>query len=226
MKPLRIRAVWVVTIALLLVTTSFAGARNANPGVLPPDSRVQGLTYGEWSARDEQYILTIPASQSPFTGATGTHCIFKQVGNVAMILGDTSIGVPLECQVSAGTMLFFVIVANECSTLEPPPWYGGNEAELRACAQSLVPENLQASIDGVEVQNLDQYIFTSPLYEFTVPEDNIFGVPAGSTGESVSYGAWLLLAPLNPGPHTIYLYGSYPSLGFVSVQTYELTVTR
>jgi hypothetical protein len=143
-----------------------------------------------------------------------------------MIIGDTSIGVPLECQVPAGTMLFFVIVASECSTLEPPPFYGGNEEELTACAQSFVTENLQASIDGVEVQNLDQYLFTSPLYEFTLPEDNVFGLPVGTTGESVSYGAWLLLAPLNPGPHTIYLYGSYPSLGFVSVQTYELTVTR
>jgi hypothetical protein len=143
-----------------------------------------------------------------------------------MIFGDTANNVPLKCQVPPGTMLFFLIVANECSTLEPPPWYGENEAELRLCAQSLVPENLQASIDGVEVQNLDQYVFTSPLYKFTMPEDNIFGVPAGSTGESVSYGAWLMLAPLDPGMHTIYLYGSLPSVPFESFQTYELTVTR
>jgi hypothetical protein len=226
MKPTRIRTVWVVTIALLLVTTSVAGARNANPGILPPNSRVHGLTYGEWSARFWQYILTIPASQSPFFGMTGTNCIYEQVGNVAMIIGDTAINEPLECQVPAGTMLFFVLEAGECSTLEPPPWYGGNEAELTACAQSFVTENLQASIDGVEVQNLDQYLFTSPLYEFTLPEDNIFGLPAGTTGESVSYGAWLMLAPLNPGMHTIYLYGYVPSLDFESFQTYELTVTR
>jgi hypothetical protein len=225
MKPTRIRTVWVVTIALLLVTTSVASAGNANPGVLPPDSRVQRLTYGGWSARLWQYVFSIPAPQSPLTGGTGTHCIFKRVGNVAMIMGDTAINEPLECQVPAGTMLFFVIVASECSTLEPPPFYGGNEAELTACAQSFVPENLQASIDGVEVQNLDQYLFTSPLYEFTLPEDNVFGLPAGTTGESVSHGAWLLLAPLNPGMHTIHLYGSLPD-GFTSVQTYELTVTR
>jgi hypothetical protein len=226
MKPTRIRTVWVVTIALLLVTTSVASARNANPGILPPNSRVQGLTYGEWSAQFLQYALTIPASQSPFTGATGTNCIFKQVGNVAMIIGDWAINEPLECQVPPGTMLFFLLVGSECSTLEPEPWYGGNEAELTACAQSFVTENLQASIDGVEVQNLDQYLFTTPLYEFTLPEDNIFGLTAGTTGESVGYGAWLLLAPLNPGMHTIYLYGSLPSMGFESFQTYELTVTR
>jgi hypothetical protein len=48
MKRSRIRTALLATIALLLITSVIASAHGgANPGVLPPTSRVQGLSYGE-----------------------------------------------------------------------------------------------------------------------------------------------------------------------------------
>jgi len=123
-------------------------------------------------------------------------------------------------------MLFLDIVSAECSTLEPPPFYGGNEEELRACALSFTLSNLEASVDGVAVENLSQYIHTSPLFEFTVPEDNILEAPAGSNGESVSNGAHLMLAPLSPGKHTIHLHGFVPEVDFTVDMNLELTATQ
>jgi hypothetical protein len=211
MKRLRIRmTVVLVIMVLLLITQSVASAHgNANPGVLPPNSRVQGLTYGEWSARWWQYVLSIPAPQNPLTGGTGANCVFQRIGNVGLVAADPQAGQTLTCEVPAGMMLYLDILSAECSTLEPPPFYGGNEEELRACAESFIHSDLEASIDGVAIQNLSQYIHTSPLFEFTLPEDNILGVPAGSVGESVSNGAHLMLAPLTPGQHTIHLHGEY-----------------
>jgi hypothetical protein len=227
MKRIRIRTIMVVTIVLLLITVSIAVARgNQNPGVLPPNNRVQGLTDGEWSAIWWQHILSIPASQNPLAGATGANCVYERVGNVGVVMADPQAGQVLSCEVPVGMMLYLDIVSAECSTLEPPPFHGGNEEELRACALSFTLTDLQASIDGVAVENLGQYIHTSPLFEFTVPEDNILGVPAGSFGKSVSNGAHLMLAPLSPGMHTIHLHGYVPEVDFTADLSFEITATR
>jgi hypothetical protein len=83
MKRYRIHIIVVVTAILVLTTVSIASSRgNVNPGILPPNSQVQGLTYGEWSARWWQYVLSIPAPQNPLEGATGNHCVFQRIGNV------------------------------------------------------------------------------------------------------------------------------------------------
>ena len=220
----RLRLCLIVALALLLVTVSVAGASgNPNPGVLPPNSRVQERTLGEWTALYWEYVLTIPTWQSPFFGNVGTGCLYERIGNVALIAADWNRPL-VTCEVPAGTMLQFMVVGTECSTLEAPPFYGGNEEELRACAQSIALDDLQASIDGVPLENLSQYVYTSPLYEFTMPEDNIFGVPAGTTGQSVGHAFYVALAPLSAGTHMLHFYGYIPDFDFPSEFNFELTV--
>jgi hypothetical protein len=121
-------------------------------------------------------------------------------------------------------ILFLDILSAECSTLEPPPFYGGNEEELRACAEGFILHDLEASIDGATLRDLDQYIHTSPLFEFTLPEDNILGSDE-LVGQSVSNGAHLMLAPLTPGEHMIHLHASYPDMDFTVDMNIELIVT-
>jgi hypothetical protein len=87
--------------------------------------------------------------------------------------------------------------------------------------------DLQASIDGVSVQNLDQYIHLSPLFDFTLPENNILGTTDELSGQSVSNGAHLMLAPLSPGKHTIFLQATVPELDDFTVEmNFDLTVTQ
>jgi hypothetical protein len=227
MKRSRTWTVLTVAMALLLITTTVAGAGgNANSGVLPPNSRVQGLTYGGWLARWWQYALELPASQNPLSGATGENCTFQRWGSVALVLANSGMDVPIVCEVPVGTMIFLEVLSAECSTLEPPPFYGGNEAELRACAETFVPTALEASIDGIDVKNLSDYVVeSSPLYTFTVPEDNILGVEV-ATGESVASGAHLLLAPLTPGKHTIHVKGTYAQFPYTAAKVFDLTVAQ
>jgi hypothetical protein len=101
---------------------------------------------------------------------------------------------------------------------------------------------LHASIDGVPVGNLDPS--TTPYracagpaadgcaapFSLTVPADNLFasfGLPAGTYGPTVADGAYLLLAPLPPGSHTITFGGTGFSFGspFSQDITYHLTVS-
>ena len=226
MKRYRNQIAIVVTVLLLLTTVSIASSRgNANPGILPPNSRVQGLTYGEWSARWWQYVLSIPAPQNPLNGGTGNQCAFQQIGNVGLIAVDPTLVEPIQCEVPNGITLYLDILSVECSTVEEDPFYGENEEELRTCASGFNITDLQASIDGHAVKNLSQYIHTSPLFEFTLPEDNVLFTDE-LTGESVSNSAHLMLAPLRPGEHTIYLHASIPELEFTVDMNIDLFVTQ
>ena len=224
MKNTSFRILTMVTLALLLATNSIATVQaRSNTGVLPPKARLQGRALAEWTALHWEYIMTLPASESPFLGNIGTGCIYQRVGNVALIAIDW--GRPeIICEVPAGVFVNFMIVGAECSTLEPPPFYGANEEELRNCALSVTLTDLMATIDGLDVQEPERYIFTSPLYEFTLPEDNFLGLPGSPTGESVGYSFYLSLTPLNPGVHMLHLYGYVPEYDFASEYHINLIV--
>jgi len=225
MNKYRVPLIIALVVLFLLAASFVALARgNNNSGILPPTSYVQGLSYGGWLARWWNYALTMPMAENPLTGGTGENCVFKRVGNVGLVVANSQLDVPIRCKVPTGMMLYIEVLGAECSTLEPPPFYGSNKAELQNCAQAFVPQDLEASIDNVEVQNLSKFIFTSPLYEFTEPEDNILGVPAGTTGQSIGSGAYLMLNPLSPGKHTIHVKGTYPDMGYTAEKTFDITV--
>jgi len=227
MKKPRFWYVIVVTIVLLLLTVFIVSASSkANPGVLPPTSQVQGRTYGEWSAIWWQYVFSLPMDQNPLVGATGTACSFERIGNVAVVVVDPLSIEPIECEVPAGVMLYLDILSPECSALDEPPFYGEDEEALRACAESFILSDLAATVDGVDIQDLDQFIHTSPLFEFTLPENNILELDAGLTAQSISNGAHLMLAPLTPGEHTVHFHASYADFGFTVDTYYNITVIR
>jgi hypothetical protein len=224
MKNIRTIVILAVTLTLLFSTVIIVTAHsNANPGVLPPTSRVQSLTYGQWLAKWWQYALELPATQNPLTNGTN-ECAIKRLGNVGLVVANSTLDIPIECTVPVGMKLYIEVLGAECSNLEEPPFFGGTEEELISCASGFVPQDLEASIDGVEVSNLSTYIVLSPRYDFTNPEDNILGVDPGTVGESVGSGAYLLLAPLSPGNHTIHVQGTYPDLEYTADKTFNLIV--
>ncbi len=220
----RLRLSLTLVLALLLVAVSVAGASSARGRVLPPDTRLYGLTSADWAAVVWQAVLSIPAPENPVVGAPWTDCFLERIGNVGLGLGFALPSGTFTCEMPSGMTLYQMFLTVECSTLEAPPFYGGTPKELRDCAQSIVITNAQATIDGVPVPGLNRYFITSPLFRFTVPDDNILGVPAGS-GYSVAQGINLMIAPLSPGQHTMHLHAEVPSLGVVYDWTYFMTVT-
>jgi hypothetical protein len=225
MKRIHIFTVAVMIASMLSLSLSTPQALGStNPVVLPPEARVQGLTLGGWHAEFWRATLEIPASQHPGLGYPWPNCYIERIGNVGLVVASW-ISDEIECEMPVGMMLYFNVVGSECSTAEPPPWYGGNEEELRACALQWVPEDLEAAIDGVPVQNIDQYTALSPLYQFILPEDNVLGAPAG-TYDSVAYSNGFILAPLSPGEHTIEISGEVPAIPFEFHKLYHITVTK
>jgi hypothetical protein len=106
-------------------------------------------------------------------------------------------GVP-SCTVKPGTKIFVPAASVECSTFEGN---GTTEAQLRNCArQTDVQAAPSVTVDGRAL--LVNEVETR-LLNIVLPQDNIFGQPAGTTGLSVGHGWTVLLHPLTPGKHAI-----------------------
>jgi hypothetical protein len=117
-----------------------------------------------------------------------------------------------ECGIPAGTSILFPIVNVICDSLEVnTPFFGANETAQRICANNLTNTfaNLTVNIDGIEVQNPEQYRIDSPAggLSLTAVAGNPAFIPAGN-GTGVQDGFWILLKPLKPGEHTITFSGA------------------
>ncbi len=197
-----------------------------NPSVLPPSAEPQGLTQSEWSAELFKFLYATPASENPITGSTGNHCVVKMVGNFALVLTNPASSEPYSCSVPSGTMLVTPVGGGFCDTLSWP-WPQG-ETGLRDCVSTLLTtSDVQASIDGVEIENLAEHLVQSPLFSFTLPEGNIYGYPAGTTGQAMVQIHLLIVTPLPIGEHTLHFHSTYPALGnYTEDFTLQITVKR
>ncbi|MGH2626780.1 MAG: dockerin type I repeat-containing protein, partial [Anaerolineales bacterium] len=206
-----------------------AGGANPNPRVIPVNARPHGRSYGEWSGLWWAWAFSIHPSVNPLLDPTGANCHQGQSGPVWFLAGAFSSDTQKRtCTVPRDKAVFFPFINIECSTLEPPPFFGSNEAELTECAMGFFSDLDEATcnIDGQELSDLTSYRVQSPATPFTVGDENILGVPAGS-GLLVSDGYWLMLPPLTPGEHTVHftgLLGGGPFAGFSQDMTYHLTV--
>ena len=106
-----------------------------------------------------------------------------------------------------------------------------SEPALVSCAQADDTRsiNLQATVDGVNIKQLDRYRATSPLFSVTYPPHNLFGSPAGQT-QGISDGYWVFLQPRSSGKHELHFSGLTPgnpttgTTNFAVDVTYHLTV--
>lgn len=209
------RVIVFVLLSLLLVGTAAPatgqqttpeGVEIAGVTVLAPDESYGGATRGEWDARSWQWAVSMPEEINPaFDPTEGERCGYGQFGPVFIVPGAyTPDPITRTCVVAEGTALFVTVGGSECSTVEPPPFFGRNEEELRACAAEFTDTitNLEVTINGEEVPDIESYRASSPLFTMTFPEDNFFGVPPG-VALSVSDSYNFIIAPPPPGEYEI-----------------------
>jgi hypothetical protein len=230
------------TCAAILTLTN-AAAVAGNPGVAPIDSTPYGLTYGEWSALQWQWLYSMPVDGHPLFETAD--CSENQMDHV-WFLGGTFAAIEIEpgiivgmadrdCTMPSGTALFFPLIDVECSTIEGN---GETEAELRDCANFFAdfidPSTVFLEVDG-QPMDVEFHRAESPLFEYgPLPDNNVlqlFGLdaPEGSTTPAVSDGYWAMLAPLSVGTHTVTFGGvaDYTSIGgpvFIQDIMYTITV--
>jgi hypothetical protein len=182
---------------------------SSTPTPFPADTIQYNLTYGEWTARWWQWVVSIPEGRNPSADETGENCGEGQSGPVWFLAGTFG-GLNIRnCDIPAGRSILFPVINAECSYAEYPDLQ--TEPELRSCGVSSndgVTE-LMVTIDGqaIDESQLRSYRVQSPLFNLTLPENNIFGLPAITT-QAVSDGFWVFLPPLAPGEHEVHFRGA------------------
>jgi len=207
-------------IALVLLVGPTSLAQEATPGsgevtVLGPNESYAGGTRGEWDARWWQWNTSFPPEIHPSLTASAGSCAYGQAGPMFFLPFHFSPQAPpISCVVPEGAAIFVSLNGAECSTVEPPPFFGRNEAELAVCAEAFTDESSdqQASINGEAVPGLEAYQVGSPLFALTFAEDNIFDVPAG-VGLAVANSYSFIIAPPPPGEYEITVTADFTAVG-------------
>ncbi len=188
-------------------SSNYANNNNSNNsngtiGVFSADSKPYGLSYGEWTAKWWQWAYSVPKDFNPAYGDTGKYCNEGQNGPVWFLTSAYQHPVERYCKIPSDKPILLTILNSECSLAESPKLK--TEKELRQCAKDTQDSvvQLQATIDGKNITNLQDYRIQSPLFNFTLPSNNILNLPPQTT-QSVSDGNWIFVKPLSIGKHII-----------------------
>ena len=203
-----------------------AGA--AGSSVLPPSARPHGASYAEWSARWWQWAFSTPTTPTGPFGEDAVDCGVNQPNRKVWFLAgpfNASGDVERTCTIPVGTMLLIPVINVECSNLESPPFFGATPVERVACVEAdlFTFADLEVTVDGEPVADLEQYEVTSPDFAFTGVPGNPTGIEGA--GFSTSRGVYVMLTPFPPGSYTITFSGSFPALDFTASATYTIVVT-
>ena len=151
-------------------------------------------------------ILEVPTPDSVFNGGDGCFDLGGTLAPVQLAADAPA----LTCTVKPGTSILVTAFSWECSNVEPPPFYGADEAELRACAAAVdATISAEVTVDG---QPLGVREVQSGLMSADLPTENILGAPSGPA-LFVAQGWAGLVHPLTPGTHTITIHAEGTSFG-------------
>jgi hypothetical protein len=208
------RAVLVITIALagLMVAPVVAaddrdGDRHGHKGDFVPVHRLAGSTGGELLREWWETVLPIPAATNPITPGAPELCF--NIGRRGKVATFATVNETATCTIKAGQRLFVPGIPVECSSAEPPPFFGATEEEQRACVEDFMAGPtvvaIRLSLDGGEPQDVrnERFEVITPQGETVFPEDPIFDATPGPA--TFVGGDWssTLRRKLRPGQHTI-----------------------
>lgn len=169
--------------------------------VFPIWSKPYGLSYGQWSAKWWQWLLSTPKSKNPAYDSSGTNANVNQRDPNVLFLCQTidSTEQARICQDRSITMktgkAVFMPIINWISVLYVD---GSTDEELVSVAKKKmdVVSELVVELDGVAIKDgLEQYRVRSPFFDAEVSEDNILSLSSGSR-HFVADGYWIFLKPL------------------------------
>src|SRR5215204_2073586 len=159
---------------------------------------------GEVMADAWYYEFSVPLSEHPYLG-TGDPCFSVDVGPGSGLVPLGGYDEPPVCTVTTGTAVFIGGFSTSCSNVEPPPFYGEDEAAQRACAlaNNEIVQAIFVTVDDgrtIDIREPRFYVF-APQREVQLPENNLLGVePQLAT---FTTNGWISVLRLPPGEHTI-----------------------
>jgi hypothetical protein len=191
-----------------VVETSVAESNTAAVEILSPDEPWAGASLGDWGAAWWQWAVSLPEDIHPGSDTTGERCGYGQHGPTFFLPPSLTAEPPFsyECVVPEGTAIYVVVSVGNCSSVEPEPYFGGNEEELRDCIsrdEFDYETGIEAAVNGHDIANLDSYRATTPMFTLNVPEDPIFDFFPQGVALVMAENYGFMIAPPPPGEYVI-----------------------
>jgi hypothetical protein len=197
------------------------------PEYFTPEEKPYGLSYGQWTVKWWQWLVSIPLEKNPAADETGENAGVNQSNSNVWFLAGTFGGKAAErkCKVSSGKSILFPVINYEMNPLEKPELK--TESQLTQHVMEDIDDiiTLEATING---QGIPIYRVRSDpiIFPLRIAKNNPFQVIDGGTTQATSDGYWAFLKFLTPGEYKIYFAASC-SAGSRNVKTnYNLTVTN
>lgn len=185
-----------------------------------PHDKPYGSTFGRWTVKWWQWLLSIPKDDNPAMDNSGVHGFESQGDENVWFLAGTFVTnsklARRKVAIPSGRAILFPTICYECNFLEDPIFR--NEHELKAHVTKDIDDIVesQASVDGIDVEAFR--VGSEPtLFPVNISNDIPHGVngidsgnvvgPGGAT-QSVSDGYWVFLKPMSLGRHEIHFKGS------------------
>lgn len=211
----------IVAAALLLAAVAPPVAAEPGARVLPPTARPLGHSLVEVGTAWNAWALGGPVEANPLLlDACGPSPLDPKLWfGPEAIPGGATEG---ACQIPAGAMLAISPFFMECSSVEPPPWHGETEAELRSCVETAfgLRRSVTVILDGRPLTGLDAWVVTTRLD--TLPAGGLLGPDPALT---MDRGVFLVLAPQTPGLHTLAAAWTADELGLAASLRLTLQVS-
>jgi hypothetical protein len=217
-------------LVVIISSINKAYSDSLNPGIYSSNSSPFNLPYKEWVAKWWNHNVKFGAEEHPRDNFSPERCNLdqKQSDPVYYLPDNLSGEEERACTVPAGKAILAPQITGSCWDDNTDPRLK-TEAGLRECSkEGQELGTVTATLDGRELQGLEQYRVTSDVFNMTIPENNAFQSPSG-TFPAMADGFFVFLEPLTPGEHTLELQQSNidpvkPELNFASKTTYILTV--
>jgi len=222
-------AVLALALTIIMMSTHFitVNADSVNKGVYSIDAKPFGIKYGEWTAHWWQWNMGMPSATHLREHFDSKKCNMDQKGPI-WFLPDGLNGKELRsCTIPSDKAVLVPALTGNCD--DDNPQSPMNDEELLKCASEGGDySTISATLDGVALKNLNDYKISSPPFNMTVPEDNIFNNKPG-TYRTIANGWYVFLEPLSEGAHQLNLTTNvvnplHPEYNYNSELTYEITV--
>lgn len=191
------------------------------------DSSPYGLSYGEWTVKWWQWLLSTPRSYSPLIDQSGEHAAINQptehVWFLAGKLGSEDKNLPFRsCSIPVGRSILFPVVNCEANPIEYP------ELKTKEALIDHVVKDENTIVEKTCILNdipIDvQRVRSDPeIFEVNLNHDNIFKVNGGNT-IACADGYWVFLKPLPPGEYRLSFQGSCENGRLCSGANYQLKI--
>ena len=132
-----------------------------------------------------------------------------------------------RCSIPENKTLFFPVlnVIDVNTTTQTASELRTETAPCLDAATQLVVEVDQQPITGL----FDKFRVRSTVFEITMPDNNLFGIPAGTYSPVIDDGFYVMLKPLAVGDHLIHIVGASAGCTLIPFEfstevTYHVTI--